>query len=120
MLRIHRVQQKSSRIDPSMAEALIEVPAIRRWGGIKLIHGRNPDESTTLTIRQLLETHDLGEPVLCFAEDYVDGTLKAHLCARGMTLRQGTRVDAPLIEVTLFLGPGLMRVVSRGHAAAPC
>ena len=89
MLRIHLLQQWYSLSDPAMEEALIEVPNMRRFAGIELISDRIPDETTILTFRHLLEKHDLGEQIF--------ETVKAHLNAQGMTMRQGTIVDATLI-----------------------
>jgi transposase, IS5 family len=89
MLRVHLLQQWYSLSDPAMEEALIEVPTMRRFAGIELISDRIPDETTILTFRHLLEKHDLGEQIF--------ETVKAHLSARGMTMRQGTIVDATLI-----------------------
>ncbi|KMM17079.1 IS5 family transposase [Synechococcus sp. GFB01] len=89
MLRIHLLQQWYSLSDPAMEEALIEVPTMRRFAGIDLVSDRIPDETTILTFRHLLEKHELGEQIF--------GTVKAHLSARGMTMRQGTIVDATLI-----------------------
>ena len=57
--------------------------------GIELISDRIPDETTILTFRHLLEKHALDEQIV--------ETVKAHLSARGMTMRQGTIVDATLI-----------------------
>jgi IS5 family transposase len=89
MLRIHLLQQWSSLSDPAMEEALIEVPTMRRFAGIELISDRIPDETKILTFRHLLEKHGLGEQIF--------ETVKAHLSARGMTMRQGTIVNATLI-----------------------
>ena len=89
MLRIHLLQQWYSLSDPAMEEALIEVPTMRRFAGIELISDRIPDETTILTFRHLLEKHALGEQIF--------EIVKAHLSARGMTMRQGTIVDATLI-----------------------
>ncbi len=89
MLRIHLLQQWYSLSDPAMEEALIEVPTMRRFAGIDLISDRIPDETTILTFRHLLEKHGLG--------DQIFETVKAHLGERGMTMRQGTIVDATLI-----------------------
>jgi IS5 family transposase len=72
-----------------MEEVLIEVPTIRRFAGIDMITDRIPDETTILTFRHLLEKHRLGEQIF--------ETVKAHLSNRGMTMRQGTIVDATLI-----------------------
>ena len=72
-----------------MEEGLIEVPTMRRFAGMELISNRIPDETTILTFRHMLEKHELGEQIF--------ETVKAHLVARGMTMRQGTIVDATLI-----------------------
>jgi hypothetical protein len=62
---------------------------MRRFTGIDLISDRIPDETMILTFRHLLEKHGLGEQIFA--------SVKAHLSARGMTMRQGTIVDATLI-----------------------
>jgi IS5 family transposase len=89
MLRIHLLQQWYSLSDPAMEDALIEVPTMRRFAGIELISDRIPDETTILTFRHLLEKHGLGEQIF--------DRVKALLAARGVTMRQGTIVDATLI-----------------------
>jgi IS5 family transposase len=89
MLRIHLLQQWYSLSDPAMEEALIEVSTMRRFAGIDLVSDRIPDETTILTFRHLLEKQRLGEQIF--------EKVKAHLGARGMTMRQGTIVDATLI-----------------------
>ena len=70
MLRIHLLQQWYLLSDPAMEEALIDVPTMRRFAGIDLIS-------------------DLGEQIF--------ETVKGLLAARGVTMRQGTIVDATLI-----------------------
>ncbi len=52
-----------------MAEALIELPILRRYAGIDLNNDRISDEIGILTYRHLLEKHELGERIHCFAED---------------------------------------------------
>ena len=89
MFRVHLLQQWYSLSDPAMEEALIEVPTMRRFAGIELISDRIPDETMILTFRHLLEKHELGEQIF--------ETVKVHLVARGMTMRQGTIVYATLI-----------------------
>jgi len=89
MLRVHLLKQWYSLSDPAMEEALIEVPTMRRFAGIDLIGDRIPDETTILAFRHLLEKHGLGERIF--------DTVNAHLIARGMSMRQGTIVDATLI-----------------------
>jgi len=89
MLRIHLMQHWYALSDPAMEDALIEVPTMRGFAGIDLISERIPDETTILTFRHLLEKHDLGEKIF--------ETVKDHLKARGMAMKQGTIIDATLI-----------------------
>ncbi len=63
MLRVHLMQQVDDLTDPEMADALIEVPTMRRFAGIDLISERIPEETTILSFRPLLETHDLGKQI---------------------------------------------------------
>jgi IS5 family transposase len=72
-----------------MEEALIEVLAIRHFAGIELISDRIPDETKILTFSHLLEKDGLGE--------HIFETVKALLTARGVTILQGTIVDATCI-----------------------
>ncbi len=67
---------------------MIEVPTMRRFVGIELISDRILDETTILTFRHLLEKHKLGKAIF--------ETVKTHPSTRGMTMRQGTIVDATL------------------------
>lgn len=97
MLRIHLMQQCYSLSDPGMEEALIEVPTMRRFAGFDLISDQIPDETTILTFRHLLEKNHLGKEIYCCAEDFVDETVKVHLSAKGMSMHQGTIVDASVI-----------------------
>ena len=90
MLMIHLMQQWYSLSGPAMEDALIEVATIRRFAGIDLISDRIPDETTILAFRHLLEKHNLGKQIF--------ETVKAHLCTQGMTMRQGTIIDATLIS----------------------
>ncbi len=58
--------------------------------GLKLT-GPLPDETTILNFRHLLEKHHLGQGLL--------EEINAHLENQGMRLREGTIVDATIIEV---------------------
>ena len=71
-----------------MEEALIELPTMRRFAGIELISDRILDETMILTFRHLLKNHGPGEQIF--------ETVKALLAARGVTMRQGTIVNATL------------------------
>ncbi|WP_246833729.1 IS5 family transposase [Synechococcus sp. CB0101] len=89
MLRIHLLQQWYSLSDPAMEEALIEVPTMRRFAGIELISDRIPDETTILTFRHLLEKHGWVSRFLTPSQSAPGRS--------GVTMRQGTIVDATLI-----------------------
>ena len=62
---------------------------MRRFVGLKL-SGALPDETTILNFRHLLERHSLGEGLL--------QEINAHLDSQGLWLREGTIVDASIIE----------------------
>jgi len=89
MLRIYLMQQWYSLSDPAMEDALFEVPTMRRFAGVELISDKIPDETTILSIRHLLEKNNLGKEIF--------ETVKAHIFSQGMTVRQGTIIDATLI-----------------------
>jgi IS5 family transposase len=89
MLRIHLMQQWYNLSDPAMEDALIEVPTMRRFAGIDLMSERIPDETMILAFRHLLEKQNLGGQIF--------ETVKAHLKATGMAMKQGTIIDATLI-----------------------
>jgi transposase, IS5 family len=89
MLRIHLMQQWYDLSDPAMEDALLEVATMRRFAGIALITDRIPDETTILAFRHLLEEKDLGAQIF--------ETVKAHLKANGMAMKQGTIIDATII-----------------------
>ncbi len=89
MLRVHCVQLFYNLSDPAMEDLLYEAESVRRFVGLKLTEPL-PDETTILHFRHLLEKHQLGQGV--FEE------IKAHLESKGLRLREGTIVDASIIE----------------------
>ena len=89
MLRVHCVQLFYNLSDPGMEDLLYEVESVRRFVGLRLCDAL-PDETTILHFRHLLEEHGLGEAL--FQE------INRHLEAQGLRLREGTIVDATLIE----------------------
>ena len=89
MLRIHFIQQWFGLSDPAMQEALHDVPLYREFAGIELGDDRLPDETTILRFRHLLQKHKLAEQIFA--------SVSQHLKDRGLTLREGTIVDATLI-----------------------
>jgi len=89
MLRIHCLQQWYGLSDPAMEEELYEIASMRQFVGLSLARGAVPDETTILNFRHLLEQHGLAREIF--------DTVKAHLQAAGLLLRQGTIVDATII-----------------------
>jgi len=90
MLRIYFMQQWYAMSDPGMEDALYEIQSMRRFAGLSLSRGSLPDETTILNFRRRLEKHQLGEKL--FAE------VKQHLDDHGLILKQGTIVDATIIN----------------------
>ena len=89
MLRINCVQLFYNLSDPGMEDMLYEVESVRRFVGLKL-SGPLPDETTILNFRHLLEKHELGQSL--FEE------INGYLESQGLRLREGTIVDASIIE----------------------
>ena len=89
MLRIHCVQLFYNLSDPGMEDLLYEAESVRRFVGLRLSDSL-PDESTILHFRHLLERRELGKGL--FEE------INGHLEAQGLRLREGTIVDATIIE----------------------
>ena len=89
MLRVHIVQLCYNVSDPGMEDLLYEAESVRRFAGLRL---SEPilDESTILHFRHLLEERHLGQGL--FAE------INEHLASQGLRLREGTIVDATIIE----------------------
>ena len=88
MLRVHLMQNWFGYSDPAMEEALYETTILRQFAGLSL--DRIPDETTILNFRHLLEKNDLAVGIL--------GVINGYLVDRGLSLRQGTIVDATLIH----------------------
>ena len=88
MLRVHLTQNWFGYSDPAMEEALYETTILRQFAGLCL--ERIPDETTILNFRRLLEKHELAAGIL----DVING----YLGDRGLSLSQGTIVDATLIN----------------------
>ncbi|OEC32508.1 transposase [Pseudomonas sp. 21C1] len=88
MLRVHLMQNWFGYSDPAMEEALYETTILRQFSGLSL--ERIPDETTILNFRRLLEKHELAAGILAVINGYLGD--------RGLSLRQGTIVDATLIN----------------------
>ncbi len=89
MLRTHCVQLFYNLSDPGMEDLLYESEPVRRFAGLKL-SAPLPDETTILNFRHLLEKNNLGQGLL--------KEINAHLESQGLKLREGTIVDATIIE----------------------
>ena len=90
MLRIYLLQQWYGLSDPGMEDALYEIESMRRFVGLNLWDDQLPDETTILNFRHLLERHGLTARM--FAE------INAHLQEQGVTVSQGTMVDATIVH----------------------
>ncbi|WPH10660.1 IS5 family transposase [Pseudomonas aeruginosa] len=88
MLRVHLMQNWFGYSDPAMEEALYETTILRQFAGLSL--ERIPNETTILNFRRLLEKHELAAGILAVINGYLGD--------RGLSLRQGTIVDATLIN----------------------
>jgi IS5 family transposase len=90
MLRIHFMQQWYALSDPAMEDALYEIESMRRFAGVELNEDAIPDETTILKFRRFLEQRGLAVKIL--------EAVNAHLGQQGLLLRQGTIVDATIIQ----------------------
>lgn len=88
MLRVHLMQNWFGYSDPAMEEALYETTILRQFSELNLERIR--DETTILNFRRLLEKHELAAGILAVINGYLGD--------RGLSLRQGTIVDATRIN----------------------
>ena len=72
-----------------MEDLLYEAESVRRFVGLRL-SGPLPDETTILNFRHLLEERRLGQGLM--------EEINRHLAIQGLRLREGTIVDASIIE----------------------
>ena len=109
-LRIHCVQLFYNLSDPAMEDALYDSVAVQRFVGLTARDPR-PDETTILNFRHQLERHQLGEGLLAAITQHLAGTswrhqlgegllaaITQHLAAQGLRLREGTIVDATILD----------------------
>ena len=90
MLRLYIAQQCFGLSDEGAEDAVYDSQAIRRFVGIDLSHEAAPDATTLLKFRRLLEHHGLTQRIF--------ETINATLAERGLLLKEGTLVDATIIE----------------------
>ena len=90
MLRMYCLQQWFGLSDEGLEDAIYDSQAMRGFIGIDLARESVPDATTLLKFRRLLEEHQLTASIF--------GEINAHLAERGLLLREGTMVDATIIE----------------------
>ena len=90
MLRVYCLQQWYALSDPAVEEALYDSDSMRRFAGLELRDDAIPDETTILNFRHLLERHELTRAIF--------EAVNACLREKGILLREGTLVDATLID----------------------
>ena len=90
MLRIYFLQQWYGLSDEALEDALYDSIAMRAFAGIDLAVENAPDATTLLKFRRLLLKHDLTRKL--FDE------IGISLCERGLMIKEGTLVDATIIE----------------------
>ena len=72
-----------------MEDLLYEAESVRRFVGLRMPDPL-PDETTILNFRHLLEERRLGQGLM--------EEINRHLASQGLRLREGTIVDASIIE----------------------
>jgi IS5 family transposase len=90
MLRIYCLQQWFNLSDPGVEEALYDFNAMRGFVGIDLGREPAPDETRACKFCHLIERHGLAQKML--------KTVNRHLAERGLQMKNGTIVDATIIQ----------------------
>lgn len=93
MLRIHFLQLWHNLSDPAMEEAIYDRLSFQKFLGFDCFGGVVPDESSILRFRHLLENNGLSQRILKIVND--------HLSNHGFILKEGTIVDATLIQAPI-------------------
>ncbi|WOV91578.1 MAG: IS5 family transposase [Candidatus Zeuxoniibacter abyssi] len=88
MLRIYFMQQWYHLGDPAMEDMLYDSASMKRFVGISI--DEVPDETTLCKFRHFLESHKLTECLFSLSRSYLE--------EQGLLLREGTIVDASIIE----------------------
>jgi IS5 family transposase len=90
MLRMYIAQQCFGLSDECIEDAIYDSQAIRGFIGIDLNRETAPDATTLLKFRRLLEENNLTERIFT--------AINTVLAAKGLLLKEGTVVDATIIE----------------------
>jgi IS5 family transposase len=107
LLKALLLQQWYALSDPGLEDALVDRLSFRRFVGLSL-DADVPDHSTLSRFRSLLAEGKLTEPVF--------GEVTRQIDERGLILRQGTMIDASLIEAQVKRPPK-PRAEPEGEAA---
>jgi IS5 family transposase len=89
MLRIHLLKNCFLLSDPAMEEALDEITPMRQFVRLTL-SAPIPEDTTIMNFQHLLEKHKLAPAILAVINGYLQ--------EKGLSLRQGTIVDATIIH----------------------
>ncbi len=89
MLRIPLLQNWFGYSDSAMEEALYEITSMRHFARLTL-SAPIPEDTTIMNFRHLLEKHQLAAGTLETINNYLED--------KGLSLRQGTIVDATIIH----------------------
>ncbi len=89
MLRIHLLQNWFSLSAPAMEEALYEITPMPQFARLTP-SAPIPEDTTIMNFRHLLEKHQLHSAILAVINGYLQD--------KGLSLRQGTIVDAVIIH----------------------
>lgn len=92
MLRLYLLQAWYNLSDEAMEDAVYDSQALRKFSRIDLAQESVPDATTLLRFRHLLQQHQL--PKQTFEE------LRSRLGEKGTFLKEGTIVDATIIEAS--------------------
>ena len=90
MLRMYIAQQCFGLSDEGIEDAIYDSQAIRGFIGIDLNREAAPDATTLLKFRRLLEANNLTERIFT--------AINTVLAAKGLLRKEGTVVDATIIE----------------------
>lgn len=93
MLRMYVTQRCCGLSDEGIEDVIYDSPAIRTFVGIDLAHKSAPEVKTLLWFHHLFEAKELTPKIF----DAING----HLAEKGLTMREGTIVDATLVAAPL-------------------
>jgi len=92
MLKLYFLQIWWNLSDRQTEQAMHDSHAVAEFLGLDLGRDTPPDETTICRFRHLLERHQLGPKILRVVNE--------HLAAAGIRVKQGTIVDATVIEAS--------------------